>query len=416
MDFVNARPPSANIRVPSMPPWRTSATSVVPPPTSTNSAPAWRTCSAPRTRATAYGSATTSSSSRSSWLATDWSAPRWTSGANALKIADLDVAALEPDRVRQPVAVDRRADDRAVDEPDVDVRQAGLPGDRPLGLLERLALDAVDELDELGVGDRELGLLALLGERRGEALDELAGDADDDLASAGSRPSPRPPGARPRSCRRRRRCPRPCPTACGSGPGACGPTPRTVPWPVSSISNTSALANSVPMSSAVQAAGTAPSSRSRCGAGTPSRPPRPRARPRASRGARRGRPPRRARPRSRPRAPLAACPCPGPSPGGRRRGRRCWLTAAWTSGPAAMPRATRSSLTVTNSCGSSASSPRAITPLGSEPRTSFAKPLSASIDVEVQRGADERDAVADGLGVRRPGRRASGVRRPRRRP
>jgi len=31
---VNARPPSANIRVPSIPPWRTSATSVVPPPTS----------------------------------------------------------------------------------------------------------------------------------------------------------------------------------------------------------------------------------------------------------------------------------------------------------------------------------------------------------------------------------------------
>ena len=86
MDLVNARPPRANIRVPSMPPWRTSATSVVPPPTSTNSAPAWRTCSAPRTRATAYGSATISSSSRSSWLATDWSAPRWTSGANALKM------------------------------------------------------------------------------------------------------------------------------------------------------------------------------------------------------------------------------------------------------------------------------------------------------------------------------------------
>ena len=77
-------------------------------------------------------------------------------------------------------------------------------------------------LHELGVGDRLLGLLALLGERRREALDELAGDADDDLARAGSRPSPRPPGARPRSCRRRPRCPRPCPTACGSGPGACG--------------------------------------------------------------------------------------------------------------------------------------------------------------------------------------------------
>ena len=45
-----------------------------------------------------------------------------------------------------------------------------------------------------------------------------------------------------------------------------------------------------------------------------------------------------------------------------------------------MPRATRSSLTVTNSCGSSASRPTAITPDGSEPRMSLAKPLSASMD------------------------------------
>ena len=39
---------------------------------------------------------------------------------------DLDVASLEPDRVRQGVAVDRRPDDRGMDEPDVDVRQARL--------------------------------------------------------------------------------------------------------------------------------------------------------------------------------------------------------------------------------------------------------------------------------------------------
>ena len=74
------------MRVPSMPPWRTRATSVVPPPTSTNRAPACRMWSLPRTRATAYGSATISNSSRSSCDATLWSAPRWTSGANALKI------------------------------------------------------------------------------------------------------------------------------------------------------------------------------------------------------------------------------------------------------------------------------------------------------------------------------------------
>ena len=64
---------------------------------------------------------------------------------------DLDVAALEADRVGERVAVDRGAGDRRVDEPDVDVGQAGLPGDRPLGLAERLALDAVDELLELGL-------------------------------------------------------------------------------------------------------------------------------------------------------------------------------------------------------------------------------------------------------------------------
>ena len=95
---------------------------------------------------------------------------------------DLHVAALEPDRVRQGVAVDRGADDRRVDEPDVDVRQAGLPRDRPLRLAERLALDGVDQLLELGLGDRLVRPLALLAVVRREALDELAGDADDDLA------------------------------------------------------------------------------------------------------------------------------------------------------------------------------------------------------------------------------------------
>ena len=98
--------------------------------------------------------------------------------------ADLDVAALEADRVGQRVAVDRGAGDRGVDQPDVDVRQPGLPGDRALGLVERLALDDVDELLELGLGDRLVGPLALLAVGRREALDQLAGDADDDLGRA----------------------------------------------------------------------------------------------------------------------------------------------------------------------------------------------------------------------------------------
>ena len=82
------------------------------------------------------------------------------------------------------VAVDRGAGDGGVDEPDVDLGQAGLPGDRPLGLAQRLALHAVDELLELRLADRLLRLLALLAVGRGEALDELAGDADDDLGRA----------------------------------------------------------------------------------------------------------------------------------------------------------------------------------------------------------------------------------------
>ena len=65
-----------------------------------------------------------------------------------------------------------------------------------------------------------------------------------------------------------------------------------------------------------------------------------------------------------------------------------------------MPRATRSSLTVTNSCGSSASRPSAITPLGSEPRTSFANPLSASMDSRSRTRAHERDAGREVLRLR----------------
>ena len=96
--------------------------------------------------------------------------------------ADLDVTALEADRVGQGVAVDRGAGDGGMDEPDVHVRQAGLPRDGPLGLVERLALDGIDELLELAFGDRLLRLPAFLAVGRREALDELTGDADDHLA------------------------------------------------------------------------------------------------------------------------------------------------------------------------------------------------------------------------------------------
>ena len=172
-----------------------------------------------------------------------------------------------------------------------------------------------------------VGPLALLADARGEAFDQLAGDADDDLASSGNRPSPPLPGGRPGSCRRRRRCRRRCPTACARAPGACGRRRERSPCRPRSISKTSALANSVPTSSAVQAASRSLSARCRkrrqkatLGGAVPVRALRVRRRrllvaaasARALRGWRRGR--------------SAAGPGayrePAPSPLGRRRGPR----------------------------------------------------------------------------------------------
>ena len=291
---------------------------------------------------------------------------------------DLHVAALEPDRVRERVAVDRRPDDRRVDEPDVDVRQAGLPGDRALGLAQRLALDDVDELLELGLGDRLVGALALLAVGRREALDELAGDADRRPGSAGSRPSPRPPGGRPRSCRRPRRCRRPCPTACGSGPVACG-------------------RRRGPCRGRRRRSRRRGPSRTRCRCRARCRRPAPRRSSRCR--IRRQKAIQPALVKAVRIASIAwpqpvgrRCPCPGPSPAGRRPGRRSPATASWTRSPADTPRATRSSLTVTKSCGSSPSSPSAITP---DPRTCRGRP---------SRRPSARRSTRTGRRTRRAGR------------
>jgi len=74
-----------------------------------------------------------------------------------------------------------------VDQPHVDVGQAGLPGDRPLSLEERRALDAVDQLLELRIRDGDIRLPALLDVRRGEPLDQLPGDPDHHLGGAEAR-------------------------------------------------------------------------------------------------------------------------------------------------------------------------------------------------------------------------------------
>ena len=127
------------------------------------------------------------------------------------------------------------------------------------------------------------------------------------------------------------------------------PTPRTVPQPCSSISKTSALANSVPMSSAVQAARADSSSRPQILRQNATAAPlavalslpavlsvsaiAARAEPIPSR-----------------RVPMpwaiSGRPPPRPSMG---------FIATLTSSPAEMPRSTRSGLTVTKICGASAS-------------------------------------------------------------
>ena len=96
------------MRVPSMPPWRTSATSVVPPPTSTNSAPGLADLL--RAEDARHGIR----------LGDDLEQLQVELGGDALQRPevderregvedpDLDVAALEADRVGQGVAVDRR--------------------------------------------------------------------------------------------------------------------------------------------------------------------------------------------------------------------------------------------------------------------------------------------------------------------
>ena len=126
------------------------------------------------------------------------------------------------------------------------------------------------------------------------------------------------------------------------------PTPRTVPCPAASISKTSALANSVPTSSAVQAASASSPSRCQIRRQKAIRPP--------VRVAARDRRERRLAGRPR-RVPLpwaiSGRPPPRPSIAG---------IAAVTRSPAEIPRATRSSETVTKSCGSSASSASATTP------------------------------------------------------
>ena len=74
------------MRVPSTPPWRTRATSVVPPPTSMNSAPAWLDLLAADAAGHGIGLGHDGQQLQVQLAATVCSAPRWMSGAKALKM------------------------------------------------------------------------------------------------------------------------------------------------------------------------------------------------------------------------------------------------------------------------------------------------------------------------------------------
>ena len=101
---------------------------------------------------------------------------------------------------------------------------------------------------------------------------------------------------------------------------------------------------------------------------------------------------------------------PGPSAGGRRRAPRSPASPTVTRSPAEMPRATRSSETVTKSCGSSASSASATTPgaeraahvagRGLERVHRFVGPAAA--DARRTPGATSCAAAASSPGLGRP--------------
>ena len=166
----------------------------------------------------------------------------------------------------------------------------------------------------------------------------------------------------------------------------------------SSIPNTSALTNSVPMSSEVPSPAPCRRRGPGSGAGWPCVSAARDAVAVPGHAAARWR-------RARPRCPSAGRPCPAPSPAGRRPARRWRAWPHATRSAAETPRATRSSLTVTKTCGSSSSSTSAMMPEPSAPRTSLAKALSSSIDAK-RRGQATSGTPPMTCGAAPPARRA----------
>src|SRR6476646_2817550 len=251
-----------------------------------------------------------------------------------------------------------------MDEADIDVGQTGLPGDGAFGFAQCLALDVVDQPLELPFGDRLVRALALLAVRRREALDELSRDADDDLGRSESShllgflerdctvvDDGRDVGDRPRLHVREALTLSPHPSN--------RPVPGLVDLEderlgelrpdVEGGARGEALVTVALPDPAPEGHQPAAASAARSAARASSRPARRVPLPWAIS----GRPP--------PLPPIAGI-------------------AARTRSPAAIPRAMRSSETVTNSWGSSLSRASAMTPLPRASRVSRARPLSASIE------------------------------------
>src|SRR6202165_5547080 len=98
---------------------------------------------------------------------------------------DLEVLAGEADSVGDRVAVDPDGGDRGVQEASLELAVAALELQQVLGLAQSAALDHLQHRRHLGRPHASLGVLARVGDRRREALDELARDPHDDLAGDG---------------------------------------------------------------------------------------------------------------------------------------------------------------------------------------------------------------------------------------
>ena len=222
----------------------------------------------------------------------------------------------------------------------------------------------VDELLELGLGDRRVGLLALLAVGRGEALDQLTGDADDDLGG--------PKAGHLLGFLERHGAV--VDDGRDVGDGARLHVRQALPLAPDAADGAVAVRVDVEderlgeLGPDVEGRAGGQRARwrraARCGARRPSGPV---LEPGPDRGERVGQAGATGAPALGHVGPAAAAPLD--------RG-----IAAVTRSPAEIPRATRSSETVTNSCGSSASSPSATTPEPSTPLRSRAAALSASID------------------------------------